>query len=123
MRSLFLLFGGALSVSLAFAAEPELIQSEPLFTKQAAKVYIVQLRDDPIAAYQGGVSGIAATKPVPGAKIEVYHDNVRHYFDHLTASHKRLLADVGATERVQLPLQLQRLCRAPDKGAARGAAK
>ena len=94
---LVLMFGFAISAS---AADPQLEQSEPLLAKKASQIYIVQMREDPIAAYRGGVNGIAATKPGSGGKIDLGADNVRQYFDHLAASHDSLLSAVGATEKV-----------------------
>src|SRR5262245_48020784 len=37
---------------------------------QTSKLYIVQLADDPVLAYQGGVAGLAATKPAQGKKMD-----------------------------------------------------
>ncbi len=90
----------ALVHAVGVVADPELIRSGPLAAKQASAVYIVQLRENPIAAYSGGVAGIAATKPAPGAKIDVNAANVRQYFAHLEQQHDRVMAEVGASEKI-----------------------
>jgi subtilisin family serine protease len=61
---------------------------------EQAGVYIVQLAGPPIAGYTGGVAGIAATKPTPGAKLDTKTWNFTAYRDHLRA--KRAEALKGA---------------------------
>ncbi len=61
--------GQALAVE--FSAEVEMLPAEELAAKRATKTYIVQLRDNPIASYDGQIAGLAATKPVSGQKIDM----------------------------------------------------
>lgn len=48
-------------------------------------VYLVQLAGNPLASYAGGVSGIPATKPVPGTKLDRSTWNYEAYRTHLRA--------------------------------------
>ena len=59
------------------------------------KIYIVQLADAPAATYAGGVSGIAATRPASGAKLDSTAPNVRAYVNHLAVRRSAELAKAG----------------------------
>ena len=59
------------------------------------KVYIVQLADAPAATYAGGVSGIAATRPASGAKLDRTAPNVRAYANYLAVRRSAELAKAG----------------------------
>ncbi len=59
------------------------------------KVYIVQLADAPAATYAGGVSGIAATRPPSGAKLDSTAPNVRAYVNYLAVRRSAELAKAG----------------------------
>ena len=61
------------------------------------KVYIVQLADAPVATYAGGTSGIAATRPAPGAKIDSAAPNVRAYANMLSIKRSTELAKAGVS--------------------------
>jgi len=54
-------------------------------------MYLVQLSGAPIAAYTGGVNGIAATKPTPGAKLDPRAWNHGAYRDYLRAKRNEVL--------------------------------
>ena len=62
--------------------------------------YIVQLRLDPVVAYDGGVAGLPATKPGKGKKINPAASNVEKYSDHLRARHVNVLAAVGGGRKL-----------------------
>ncbi len=56
-------------------------------------VYIVQLAGAPVASYRGGVKGIAATRPGPGAaKLDAAASGSRLYAGHLLGGQDRVLA-------------------------------
>jgi subtilisin family serine protease len=61
-----------------------------------ALVYIVQMLDDPVVAYDGGRPGFPATRPRPGEHVNPNSANVRRYQDFLNRSHADALAAVGA---------------------------
>ncbi|RSM64303.1 serine protease [Actinoplanes sp. ATCC 53533] len=58
--------------------------------------YVVTLAGAPLASYQGGVAGMAATKPATGAKVDVAGANSRRYRGYLSDQQDRLAASVGA---------------------------
>ncbi|GIJ48926.1 hypothetical protein Val02_58120 [Virgisporangium aliadipatigenens] len=78
------------AVTLVALAPPGSAAAAP----EQAGIYIVQLAGAPIAGYTGGVAGIAATKPTPGAKIDTKAWNFTAYRDHLRT--KRAEALKGA---------------------------
>ncbi|AWG02462.1 serine protease [Clavibacter michiganensis subsp. insidiosus] len=46
--------------------------------------YLVTLRDQPAAAYDGTLDGLAPTRVEPGARLDAQSDAVQRYSDHLT---------------------------------------
>lgn len=60
-------------------------------------VYIVQMRANPAIAYDGGLPGLAATKPQPGQKWNPLAEPVQEYIAHLEATHLGVLSAVGAS--------------------------
>ena len=54
--------------------------------------YIVLLKADPVASYDGGVAGIAATKPAKGKKLDMRAPNVKAYEAHLKKRQKAVAA-------------------------------
>ena len=63
--------------------------------QSARQTYIVQLADPPAAAYEGGVAGYAATRPVPGGKLNAGAPNVRAYISYLDTKRSNALAQIG----------------------------
>jgi subtilisin family serine protease len=62
--------------------------------------YIVQMLDEPAVAYDGGISGLAATKPAKGQKIDPNSANVKKYVAYLNGKHDEALAKVGGGAKV-----------------------
>jgi subtilisin family serine protease len=58
--------------------------------------YIVTFADDPVASYDGYLSGFPATRPHPGQKLNPDSPAVRGWQQHLVAQHDAALAKVGA---------------------------
>ncbi|MFC4020931.1 S8 family serine peptidase [Micromonospora sp. GCM10011542] len=57
--------------------------------------YLVQLAEQPLATYAGGVPGLAATKPAPGGKLDRNAHNARAYREHLRQQRGAVLTGVG----------------------------
>ncbi len=55
--------------------------------------YIVVLADKPIATYEGGVEGIAPTKPQQGAKLDAAAENVQQYSEFLETKQQEVAAE------------------------------
>lgn len=68
---------------------------EILGAKGEPAVYIVQLRDNPVIAYEGNISGLAATKPDRGDHINPNSAKVKKYVKFLDSKHADALAIAG----------------------------
>jgi Subtilase family/Fibronectin type-III domain/PA domain/Peptidase inhibitor I9 len=66
--------------------------------KGSSGVYIVQLEERPVAAYEGGIAGLAATAPARGQKINPNAAKVQRYVRHLRARHNAVANSVGAAK-------------------------
>ena len=58
-------------------------------------VYIVQMIEEPVVAYQGGINGLKATKPNKGEKINPNSPDVVKYAGYLKDKHNQALGKVG----------------------------
>ncbi len=95
-------------------------------SKQVNRAYIVQLADQPVVAYTGGVPGLAATRPARGQKIDPNAPAVTRYKAYLNGRHDAALAAVGGGNKLYsygyafngfaaelTPAQAQRLAQVP----------
>ena len=62
--------------------------------------YIVQLAEQPVTAYAGGVPGYAATKPRKGQKINPNDPQVYSYMSYLATRQDSLLSGVGGGKKL-----------------------
>ncbi|MEG0881272.1 MAG: S8 family serine peptidase, partial [Janthinobacterium sp.] len=65
---------------------------------QERRSYIVQLVDKPAATYTGQIDGLAATKPAPGARINVGAADVQAYLNYLDSKQAAVAGTVSAAE-------------------------
>jgi subtilisin family serine protease len=65
-----------------------------------AKTYIVQMKSAPLATYEGGEAGLAATKAAPGAKFSRQSPAAQKYAAHLRTQQDQALASVGGGTKV-----------------------
>ncbi|WP_081913839.1 S8 family serine peptidase [Glycomyces sp. NRRL B-16210] len=87
----------------ASAEPPALPEVTPQYYKEAANLpvdfedghYIVQLAAEPIATYEGGEAGIAATAPAEGDVIDFGAAAVAEYRDFLSDEREAVIADHG----------------------------
>jgi subtilisin family serine protease len=76
-------------------------------TKAAATVidptktqrYLVQLKDAPVATYDGDIKGLAATKPAKGKRLKATSTTAKAYRSHLNSQHSTVLKKVGVTSK------------------------
>lgn len=64
------------------------------------KVYIVQLAEQPVTAYTGGVRGLQATRPARGQKIDPNAPAVVNYMAFLAGRHDTVLRGVGNARKL-----------------------
>jgi subtilisin family serine protease len=83
-----ILFASALAVLAAGTAQAQ----QAVLTERSG--YIVQLADAPAATYDGSISGLAATRPAPGAKLEVRAAHVQNYLKYLNTKRAATLSKV-----------------------------
>ncbi|WP_134772587.1 cell wall-binding repeat-containing protein [Ornithinimicrobium flavum] len=57
--------------------------------------YIVMMKQESVAAYDGGLKGIPATKPAEGEKVDTASAAARSYVDVLRSEQNEVLASVG----------------------------
>jgi subtilisin family serine protease len=63
-------------------------------------VYIVQMIDPPAVSYDGGVAGLAKTRPAKGDKIDPDSAAVKQYADYLNGKHDKAIEKVGGGSKV-----------------------
>jgi subtilisin family serine protease len=68
--------------------------------KGASKLYIVQMIQAPVVAYEGGIPGLKATAPKKGQKIDPNSADVVNYVAYLNARHAEALGKVGGGRKV-----------------------
>ena len=89
------LFAGTATAS--FAAPPAEEVKIPTLASNPSGHYIVLLDEKPLAGYDGGVSGIAPTKPSNGKKFDAHTANAQRYIAHLSKKQTEVAAAAGAT--------------------------
>jgi subtilisin family serine protease len=63
-------------------------------------LFIVQMADLPVVAYDGSIKGLAATKPAPGTKIDPTSAKVVKYVSYLKGQHNAALTRAGGGDKV-----------------------
>jgi subtilisin family serine protease len=63
-------------------------------------IYIVQMKGDPVVAYDGSVKGLKATKPAKGKKIDPNSKEVTSYVRHLNGKHSAAMRKVKGSKKV-----------------------
>ncbi len=59
--------------------------------------YIVVMKSDPLASYEGDVKGLKATKPAEGEQLETQSQDSQGYVKHLQTQQTDLVGDIGVT--------------------------
>jgi hypothetical protein len=89
------LFAVALAVASVAAVGAAGAENEPATAKGSSNVYIVRMLEPPVVAYEGGIAGLAATKPAKGTKIDPDDQKVVRYVGYLDSRHNDVLGKVG----------------------------
>ena len=95
MFSLVLVLAVALSAVSPAAAQPSLKSKGGELQESPNGVYIVQMLDMPVVAYEGNIKGLKATAPKNGQKIDPNASDVVNYVSYLNGKHNDALAKVG----------------------------
>jgi subtilisin family serine protease len=66
----------------------------------ASGVYLVELDAEPVTEYDGGVPGLAATRVLPGRKLERTAGTVRAYVRHLAGERDKVLSAVDGERKL-----------------------
>ncbi len=106
MKKTSLLFALAILLALVIPASgqgnsvsvPDDAVASIVAGKDGISNYIVLMKDNPVVAYEGDISGFAATKPAAGEKINPNSANVVRYASHLRSTHNIALNRVGALQ-------------------------
>jgi subtilisin family serine protease len=94
--SLVLVLVVALSAVVPVSAQPSLkFKGGGQVEASPNGVYIVQMINDPVVAYAGGIPGLRATKPARGQKINPLSSDVVRYVGYLDSKHNEALNRVG----------------------------
>src|SRR5512133_1965223 len=72
--------------------------ASPRASGPANGIYLVQLADSPVVAYEGGISGYKATAPQAGQKVDPLSPDVAKYVGYLKNAHDAQLAKGGGTK-------------------------
>jgi len=65
---------------------------------EVRRSYIVQLADKPVATYDGGVSGLQATKPAAGQRLNVDATSVQNYITYLETKQADVISTVNKAQ-------------------------
>ena len=79
------------------AADTPTIDPTGIFEESPNGIYIVQMVDKPVVAYEGDIKGYPATKPAPGQKINPQDGKVVKYADFLKTKHDAVLGQINAS--------------------------
>src|SRR5687767_785895 len=94
--SFVLVLAVAFSAVAPVAAQPNLRPGRGGQVQESPNgVYIVQMINDPVVAYRGGINGLRPTKPAPGQKIDPNSPAVVAYVRYLDSKHNEALSKTG----------------------------
>lgn len=85
----------ASTATTAYAATEEVTHPVPVAGTPGH--YIVVMKADPLASYEGDVKGLKATKPAEGEQLETQSQDSQRYVKHLQTQQTDLISDVGVT--------------------------
>ena len=94
--SLVLVLAVAFSAVAPVAAQPSLKPGRGGQVEESPNgIYIVQMLNDPVVAYNGGINGLRPTKPARGSKINPNSAAVRAYVTYLDSRHNDAVNRAG----------------------------
>ena len=108
MQRLNQLWRAALAVAVCVPMATGIVHAAPASAEGNANgkakftnnAYIVQLAEQPVTAYTGGIKGYAATKPNKGQKIDPNSPKVAGYMGYLKSRQDVVLGSVGGSNKL-----------------------
>lgn len=97
MRRSFALF---VLLALLFSVAAPVSAQGGSKASNGAGTYIVQMIEDPVVAYEGGIRGLKATAPQQGEKINPFNPDVVKYAAFLDARHDAAINSVGGARKL-----------------------
>jgi hypothetical protein len=91
---------GSAAASADIISTPEDSERARRVANAGNNVYIVQMEELPVTAYDGRIKGLGATKPGKGQKIDPASPDVANYLAHLAARHDTVLRGVGNARKL-----------------------
>jgi subtilisin family serine protease len=88
-----ILLAGLFPATMAGNAAPQSLKNH--VSESANGVYIVQMLDEPVVAYEGGIKNLKATAPKDNQKIDPNSPAVVNYVTYLIGKHDNALGKVG----------------------------
>ncbi len=85
--------------SVSSYAGPTEIKPKDVAAKKKTDIYIVQLQGEPVLSYDGGLSGLSATRPGKGKKINRHSQDVKKYVNYLDSRHDEVLNKVTTRDK------------------------
>src|SRR5215510_6128135 len=95
MFSLLMVLAVLLTAVIPVAAQPGLKSKGGILEESPNGVYIVQMLDNPVVEYSGGINGLKATKPQKGEKIDPNSPAVVNYVSYLDSKHNDAVSKAG----------------------------
>ena len=119
-----LVFGASAAVVMAGVLPAAAAEPVPLPEPSVASGrYIVTLAQEPVATYDGSVSGLAATRPEQGRKVSTTSSAARRYQAYLAKEQTKVAARVGAKPARCYAVSLNAFTAALTTGQARALAR
>ncbi|MEP4484147.1 MAG: S8 family peptidase [Halioglobus sp.] len=95
-----MLCGTAYAADISPAQLEQMRAALPAVATSKTGVYIVQLADNPVAAYDGSIKGYKATKPKNNKKLNPKNPAVVSYADFLVSKHDEVLNKAGGGKKL-----------------------
>lgn len=88
------------SISADFSVPVDPGQLQKFVPESPNGIYIIQMIDDPVVAYDGSIKGLKSTKPQRGKKIDPNSPHVVNYVGYLNGKHDEALSKVGGGQKL-----------------------
>jgi hypothetical protein len=91
---------GVVTLPWAISAAPDDQAGPSQGKSRANNVYVIQMSQPPVVAFDGGIAGLQATRPARGQKIDPLSPEVVRYVSYLDDQHQRALNAVSGGRKL-----------------------